>query len=85
MIARELAAWALGLTDVPASVRQAATRHLLDGIGTALGAYRTGAAAPALTVARDLGGPAEATVLGTGHRLSAPAAALANGTLVHAL
>ncbi|MEU5988693.1 MmgE/PrpD family protein [Spirillospora sp. NPDC047418] len=85
MIARELAAWALGLAEVPGEVDAAATRHLLDGFGTALGALRTGAAAPAIEVARGLGGPPEAAVLGTGERLSAPAAALANGTLVHAL
>ncbi|MGW5161154.1 MmgE/PrpD family protein, partial [Nonomuraea wenchangensis] len=46
---------------------------------------RTGMAAPAVAVARGLGGPAEATVLGTGERGSAVAAALATGTLVHAL
>ncbi|MEU8250592.1 MmgE/PrpD family protein [Nonomuraea sp. NPDC048916] len=85
MIARELAAWGLGVTEIPEPVRQAAVRHLLDGFGTALGAYRTGAAAPAIEVARGLGGPPEAAVLGTGELLSAPAAALANGTLVHAL
>ncbi|TDC46639.1 MmgE/PrpD family protein [Actinomadura sp. KC345] len=85
MIARELAAWALGLAEVPGPVSAAATRHLLDGFGTALGALRTGAATPAIEVARGLGGPPEATVLGGGDPLSAPAAALANGTLVHAL
>ncbi|HLV75627.1 MAG TPA: MmgE/PrpD family protein [Vulgatibacteraceae bacterium] len=85
MIARELAGWALGLTEVPEPVSAAATRHLLDGFGTALGALRAGTADPAIEVARGLGGPAEAAVLGTGETLSAPAAALANGTLVHAL
>ncbi|NKZ03461.1 MmgE/PrpD family protein [Actinomadura latina] len=85
MIARELAGWALGLAEVPEPVAAAASRHLLDGFGTALGALRTGAAGPAIEVARGLGGPPEAAVLGTGDLLSAPAAALANGTLVHAL
>jgi 2-methylcitrate dehydratase PrpD len=85
MIARELARWALGLDEVPEPVAAAATRHLLDGFGTALGALRTGAAGPAIEVAHGLGGPEQAAVLGTGDLLSAPAAALANGTLVHAL
>ncbi|WP_395103792.1 MmgE/PrpD family protein [Actinomadura sp. SCN-SB] len=85
MIARELASWALGLDEVPAPVAEAAARHLLDGFGTALAAARTGAAAPAIEVARGLGGPPEAAVLGTDDLVSAPAAALANGTLVHAL
>lgn len=85
MIAERLAAWGTGVIDVPAEVTHAAKRHLLDGLGTALGAHRRGAAAPAVTVARELGGPAEATLLGTRDKVSAPAAGLANGTLVHAL
>lgn len=85
MIARELATWALGVTDVPAEVRRAALRHLLDGFGTSLGGLHSGGAAPALEVARGLGGPEEATILGSTTKVSAPAAALANGTLVHTL
>lgn len=83
----DLAAWALGLRreDLPADVEVAARRHLLDGLGTAIAGSRSGAATPALTVAAGLGGPAEATLLGRGVRVSAPAAALATGTLVHAL
>ncbi|WP_311923016.1 MmgE/PrpD family protein [Microbispora sp. H10836] len=85
--ARALAAWALGPgpAGAPPEVREAACRHLLDGLGTAVAAGRTRIAAPAVAVARGLGGPAEATVLGTGERGSAVAAALATGTLVHAL
>lgn len=85
MIASTLAEWVIGDLDAPATVRAAAARHLLDGFGTALGAARSGAARPAVAVATGLGGPPEATVIGTATRLSAPAAALANGTLVHAL
>ena len=47
MIARELAEWATGEISAPAAVRAAAARHLLDGLGTALAAVRTGAATPA--------------------------------------
>lgn len=85
MIAPSLAAWVTGDVEIPAAVDDAALRHLLDGCGTAVAAVRLDAALPALTVARGLGGPAEATVLGSSSRLGAPAAALANGTLVHAL
>jgi 2-methylcitrate dehydratase PrpD len=85
VIAPQLAAWAVGPITVPGPVEDAALRHLLDGLGTAVAAVRAGAAAPAVTVARDLGGPPEATILGSADRISAPAAALANGTLVHAL
>ncbi|MGH1564943.1 MmgE/PrpD family protein [Mumia sp. DW29H23] len=85
MIAATLAAWAVGDLTVPPAVDEAALRHLLDGCGTAVAAVRLDAATPALTVAAGLGGPPEATILGTRTRVGAPAAALADGTLVHAL
>ncbi len=85
MIARELAAWVVGPVTVPAAVEHAALRHLLDGLGNAVAGARAGAASPAVTVALGLGGPAEATVLGSLDKVSAVAAGLANGTLVHAL
>lgn len=87
-VATHLALWALGLADddVPDEVRDAACRQLLDGVGTAVAAARTGAGGPAVTVAGLLGGPRRAAVIGsTGPKLSAPAAAFANGALVHAL
>lgn len=85
-VSETLASWAydLRLADVPDQVRKVAGRHLLDGLGTALAASRADAAGPALRVATALGGPPEATILGTAARVSAPAAALANGTLLHA-
>lgn len=85
MIARQLAAWIVGEVSVPAAVEHAALRHLLDGLGNAVAGARSGAATPAVTVALGLGGPSEATVLGTSDKISAVAAGLANGTLVHAL
>ncbi len=86
LFAPALAAWAVADLGVPpAEVTAAALRHLTDGFGTAVAAVRAGAADPAITVARGLGGPTEATILGGIDRVSAPAAALANGTLVHAL
>ena len=86
-VAGQLAAWGLGLTleEVPVPIRQTAARHLLDAMGAGVAAALTGAADPAVEVALQLGGPPEATVWGTGRKVSAPAAALANGTLVHAL
>jgi 2-methylcitrate dehydratase PrpD len=82
----QLATWAHGLllAQVPAEVRRAACLHLLDGLGTALAAAAADAAGPAVRVAAGLGGPPEATILGAAGRVSAPAAALANGTLLHA-
>lgn len=86
-VSSELAAWALGLRrdDLPDEVVVAARRHLLDGLGTAVAAARREAAEPALSVAAGLGGPPESTLIGRGTKVSAPAAALATGTLVHAL
>ena len=84
-VAEQLVAWAWSLDDPPAAACSAAARCLLDGIGTALAAQRLGAAGPAVAVATALGGPHEATILGTRTMVSAPAAALANGALVHAL
>jgi 2-methylcitrate dehydratase PrpD len=89
MTAAEIfAEWALALTldDVPAEARRAAKRHLFDGLGCAVAADRMGGVAThARITAQSLGAADEATVIGTGKRLSAPAAALANGALVHAL
>lgn len=86
-LAEQLARWATAVEPdtIPGHVRHAAARHLLDGLGTALAARRTGAVEPAVAVALGLGGPAEATLFGSTNRISAPAAAFANGALVHAL
>lgn len=82
---RRLAEWGTSVLDVPDRVREAAVEHLLDGFGTGLAALRLGAARHVVEVARGLGGPPEAAILGDEDRVGAPAAALANGTLVHAL
>ena len=86
-VTEDLASWAvaLRLDDVPADVRVAACRHLLDGVANAVGSRLEGAVEPVLAVAQALGGPAEAAPLGSDVRLAAPAAALADGALVHGL
>ena len=86
-VAQSLAAWGLALrpSDVPADARHAAARHLLDGVGLAVVAHVSGAAEPSLRVARSLEGPPEARILGGSEFISAPAAAMADGALVHAL
>ncbi|GAB2829555.1 MmgE/PrpD family protein [Actinocorallia aurea] len=85
-IAEELAAWALALRpqDVPEPVREAALRHLLDAVGNAFAGARAGAADAAVRTAEAMG-PGDALILGGRTRVSRPAAALANGVLVHAL
>lgn len=85
--ARTLARWALRLTldAVPIQAQHAAVRHLLDGVGCAIAGFTSGAGSAALAVAAGLGGPAESTVIGLPGRTGAASAALANGTLVHAV
>jgi 2-methylcitrate dehydratase PrpD len=85
LTARALADWGTSVGSFPAEVRRAARRHLFDGLANVVGAVRTGTVPAAVPVAADLGGTPEAAILATGQRVSAPAAALANGALVHAL
>ena len=86
-VGARLAAWTSGLrlADVPAPARRAALRHLLDGVGTALAARRAGVVDPAVAVARGLGGPAQAPVLGDRDAIGSAAAAFGTGALVHGL
>ncbi len=71
--------------DVPPDVRRLASLHLLDALGCGLaGLASEGEAAPARVVARRRGRE-EASVLGLERRHPAADAALANGTLCHAL
>lgn len=100
--AAELAAWAAGLTfdDIPAEVVGEAKLRLLDAFGTGLAARARGQLPAVRATARELGGRAEATVIGGvgdegggagggdadgRERLGAGPAALANGALIHAL
>ncbi|MFN8216519.1 MAG: MmgE/PrpD family protein [Solirubrobacterales bacterium] len=85
--AERLAAWSAGLrhAEIPAEVTAAAKLHLLDAVGTGLAALALDEMPAARAVAAELGGPQEASALGVGRRLGAAAAALANGTLMHAL
>jgi 2-methylcitrate dehydratase PrpD len=81
-----LARWAAALTRdlLPEDVVAAAREHLIDAVGCAVAGIRRGAADPALTVARGLGGPPEARLF-TGERVGAVAAAFGNAVAVHAL
>ncbi|WP_106398856.1 MmgE/PrpD family protein [Actinocorallia populi] len=85
-IAEELAGWALDVRpdQVPERVRQAAARHLLDALGNAVAGAGAKAAEAAVRTAQAMG-PGDALVIGRSGRVSRPAAALANGVLIHAL
>lgn len=82
---RILATAALGTTQPPFEVLEAARLHFLDACGVALAAAATGpvGGVASMATAGDTGGPC--TVFGTAGTASAPMAALANGTLMHSL
>jgi 2-methylcitrate dehydratase PrpD len=86
-VARTLARFVVGLSldDVPAAVARTASLLALDTVGNALAAVREDFGRAALRAAERLGGPPESTLVGSPARVSAANAALANGTLAHAL
>jgi 2-methylcitrate dehydratase PrpD len=85
--AERLAAFAVALRgdDVPAAVRERAVLHVLDAVGCAYAASALGEGGEARTVVQAQGGTPEAGLIGAGARAPATGAALANGTLMHAL
>ncbi|MGZ4104357.1 MAG: MmgE/PrpD family protein, partial [Actinomycetota bacterium] len=84
---QQLAEFVAGLRfeDLPPSVVDAAKRHILDAIGVSLAASAIGAGAPVVEMTRSWAGAREASILGYDFGAPAPWAALANGTLAHAL
>ena len=71
-----------GFDSLPAEVIQQTRRRLLDYLGRVIGALDEPAVVRALALVRELGGTAQATVLATNLRTSAPQAALVNGVAV---
>ena len=85
--AERLAAFTVALRhdDVPAGVRERAVLHILDAVGCAYAASAMGEGGEARTVVEALGGTPESSLIGARVRAPATGAALANGTLMHAL
>jgi 2-methylcitrate dehydratase PrpD len=85
--AERLAAFTTGLVfeAIPPDVVETARLHLLDTLGCGLAAHALDVATAGRAVAAEMGGTAEATVIGLGPRLPAAQAALANGMLCHGL
>jgi 2-methylcitrate dehydratase PrpD len=75
----------LELEAVPANVVEAAKLHVLDVLGCGLAAHGLGIATEGRTTMADLGGEAEASVIGLDTGLPAPNAAFANAMLCHGL
>jgi len=82
-----VASWIAGLSfaDIPKSVVDDAKLRFLDIIGVSLAASAAPVGEVARRTARRLGAGEEATVIGFGDRVPAASAALANGTMAHAL
>ncbi len=75
----------LSFDAIPERAVHAAKRHVLDTLGVALAAASNGVAHPIVDAVRAWAGAREASVLGHDFGAPAPHAALANGTLAHAL
>ena len=89
-LAEGIVDFALGCShdDIPTGIRTLARWHMLDAIGVGLGAARlpSNHRLIASLVAAGAGGPsALCSVLGDRTRVTAPIAALTNGTLIHSL
>ena len=76
---------ALRFKDLPAAVVSESKRLLLDSIGCAIAALGTDKGQMAVKVAKDMGGPPEARIIGTATSVSTSAAAFANGELINTL
>lgn len=86
-IARKLANYALGLKfdQLPGEVVHEAKKVLLDALGCAIGAYSSETSQIMQNLVRELDGPKESTVIGSGMRTSCLNALLANGVMVRYL
>lgn len=79
-----LARW-IATAHVPEATRRVTRRYLLDWLGSTLAGGELLPPTMVRDVVRELGGHAQATILATGERTSAPLAALANAAAAHVL
>ena len=86
-VAREIAKYALGLSfdALPIEVVHEAKKVVLDALGCAIGAYPSETGRVIQNIIKDLGGPKESTIIGSGLRTSCLNALLANGVMVRYL
>ncbi len=71
--------------DIPPEAIRIAKEISLDCLGTTLAGYVDPVGKAITKIVRDLGGTPECTVIGAGFKTSSAQAALANGTMAHAL
>jgi len=86
-ITATMARWAASLRfeQISAEAIREAKRYLLDSLGCALGGYRQHDVTIALSVLDEIAGPGPATVIGSGKRIDAVSAALANALMVRVM
>ncbi len=79
--------WAAGLKfeDLSYDAIYQAKRFLLDSVGCALGGYQQHDVVIALEVLDEIAGPGTATVIGTGKRMDAVSASLANALMIRCM
>jgi 2-methylcitrate dehydratase PrpD len=75
----------LAFEDIPADVSRHAKLHLLDTLGCGLAAHAVGVAGEGRQAMAEVGGEAQATVIGHEGALPAASAAFANAMLCHGL
>ena len=71
--------------DLPETVVHESKRIILDSIGCALAGLSIDKGKVSVALARRLGGPPEASIIGIGDRVSCASAAFANGELIFAM
>jgi len=76
---------AVRFEDLPADVIAAAKARVLDTLGCAFGALDSDVGQAVRAMALECGGAAQATLIGSGEKSSAPLAALVNGSLLRYL
>jgi 2-methylcitrate dehydratase PrpD len=86
-LSMSLAKWyeKVSYEKIPEHVVEKIKEFFLDSLGCTLGAFNEEPAKIAREVAAALGGPAEATIIGSGIKVAAANAALANGIQAHTL
>ena len=86
-ITARMARWAAGLEykHLPRDAVYHARRFLLDSVGCALGGYQQHDVKIALEVLGEIAGRGPATVIGTGKRMDAVSASLANGLMIRCM
>ena len=86
-ISATMSKWAAGLKfeDLSKDAVYQAKRYLLDSVGCALGGYQQHDVVIALEVLREITGQGKCTVIGSGERMDAVSASLANALMIRCM